>query len=155
MILLRGRKKLFFFLAINKTGAMQTFALDSCLEADTLFLADWALSRVLLMNDARFPWLILVPRRAGVSELHELAHAERMVLIEEVARAARALKSAAAATKINVASLGNVVPQLHVHIVARTPADAAWPNPVWGYGACVPYASGAADALRQRLLEAF
>lgn len=133
---------------------MQTFLLDHRLEADTVFVADWALSRVLLMNDARFPWLILVPRRAGVSELHELAHAERMVLIEEVARAARALKSAAAATKINIASLGNIVPQLHVHVMARTPADAAWPNPVWGSGAPVPYGPGAADALRQRLMAA-
>src|SRR6478735_2916350 len=122
---------------------MQTFLLHPRLEADTLFVADWALSRVLLMNDARFPWLVLVPRRAGVSELHELAHAERMVLIEEIARAARALKSVTAAAKMNVASLGNLVPQLHVHVVARTPADAAWPQPVWGLGPSVPYDSGA------------
>ncbi|HEY1638123.1 MAG TPA: HIT family protein [Rhizomicrobium sp.] len=134
---------------------MQVFELHPRLERDTLFITDWALSRVLLMNDARFPWLLVVPRRGDVTEVHELAHAERMVLIEEVARAARALKSVAAATKINIASLGNVVPQLHVHIVARTPADAAWPNPVWGHGACVPYASGAADALGQRLKAAF
>jgi diadenosine tetraphosphate (Ap4A) HIT family hydrolase len=110
---------------------------------------------VLLMHDARFPWLILVPRRACVSELHELAHADRMVLIEEVARAARALKTVAAATKTNVASLGNIVPQLHMHVVARTPADAAWPNPVWGFGTRVPYGPGAADALRQQLARAF
>ena len=126
---------------------MQVFELHPSLERDTLFITDWALSRVLLMNDARFPWLVLVPRRGGVTEVHELAHAERMVLIEEIARAARALKSVAGATKINIASLGNIVPQLHVHIVARTPADAAWPNPVWAFGTRMPYESGASDSL--------
>ena len=134
---------------------MHTFQLHHRLEADTLFVTDWALSRVLLMNDSQFPWLVLVPRRAGTSELHELAHAERMVLIEEIARAAQALKSVTAAAKMNVASLGNLVPQLHVHVVARTPSDAAWPKSVWGFGAAVPYDSGAGDALLRRLKAAF
>lgn len=130
---------------------MQQFELDPRLRADTLFVMDWALSRVLLMNDARFPWLVLVPRRAGVTELHELAHAERMVLIEEIARASKGLKAVTAAAKMNVAALGNVVPQLHVHVVARNPLDAAWPKPVWGAGTPEPYGPDAGEVLLQRL----
>jgi diadenosine tetraphosphate (Ap4A) HIT family hydrolase len=134
---------------------MHKFQLHHRLEADTLFVADWALSRVLLMNDARFPWLVLVPRRADVSELLELTHAERMVLIEEIARSLRALKATTAAAKMNVASLGNLVPQLHVHVVARNSSDAAWPNPVWGFGAAVRYEAVAREALIRRLKAAF
>ena len=118
---------------------IQTFVLHPRLENDTVFVADYALSRVLLMNDARFPWLLLVPRRAGICQLHELAHAERMVLIEEIARAGKALIAVSAAAKINVAALGNIVPQLHVHVVARNASDPAWPNPVWGFGEPIPY----------------
>ena len=131
------------------------FSLDLRLEADTVFVSDRALSRVLLMNDARFPWLVLVPRRAGVSELHELTHAERMVLTEEIARASRALKAVTSAAKMNVASLGNLVLQLHVHVVARNSSDVAWPNPVWGFGVAVPYEASAREALLRRLKAAF
>ena len=130
---------------------VQSFALHPRLEAHTVFLADWALSRVLLMDDARFPWLVLVPRRANIMELHELTHAERMVLIEEIARAARGLKALTGAAKINVGALGNLVPQLHVHVVGRKPEDAAWPRPVWGHGAAEPYATEAGDALMASL----
>ena len=129
---------------------MRVFALHSRLEADTLFVADWALSRLLLMNDARFPWVVLVPRRADITELHDLAHAERMVLIEEIARAARGLKTVSGVAKINIGSLGNVVPQLHVHVVGRSPSDAAWPGPVWGHGNPQPY-DPAGTALITRL----
>src|ERR1043165_7552532 len=110
---------------------MNKFQLDSRLEADTVFVADWPLSRLLLMEDARYPWLILVPRRAELSEIHDLGHAERMVLMEEIAPAAKGLKALTGAAKINVGALGNVVPQLHVHVVARNPGDAAWAGPVW------------------------
>ena len=130
---------------------MARFALHPRLEADTLFVADWALSRLLLMNDARFPWLILVPRRAEVGALHELAHAERMVLIEEIARVSRGLKEVSGAAKINTGVLGNLVPQLHVHVVGRNTGDAAWPGAVWGHGAPVPYEPAAAAALLARL----
>jgi diadenosine tetraphosphate (Ap4A) HIT family hydrolase len=130
---------------------MVRFELHPHLEADTLFVADWALSRVLLMNDSRFPWLILVPRRAGIAELHELAHGERMVLIEEIARAAHNLKALTNAAKVNIGALGNVVPQLHVHVVARTPDDPAWPGPVWGHATPVPYSTEVADQLIARL----
>jgi diadenosine tetraphosphate (Ap4A) HIT family hydrolase len=118
---------------------MHPFKLHRQLETDTAFVAEWALSRALLMDDSRFPWLVLVPRRVDVMEIHDLAHAERMVLIEEIARAAKGLKSLRGATKINVAALGNLVPQLHIHVVARMPNDAAWPAPVWGCGSRLPY----------------
>ena len=119
------------------------FALDARLAADTTFVADWSLSRVLLMNDRRFPWVILVPRRAGVSEIFDLDESVRAVLMGEIARAAEKLKAWARAhggcDKINVGSLGNMVPQLHIHIVARSTTDCAWPGPVWGVGQAVPY----------------
>ena len=119
--------------------AMEVFTLHDRLKADTVFVADWGLSRVLLMDDARYPWLILVPRRAGLVELHDLKHAERLVLIEEIARASSALKTLTGAAKINAGALGNLVFQLHIHIVARNPGDAAWPGPVWGQGKAVAY----------------
>jgi diadenosine tetraphosphate (Ap4A) HIT family hydrolase len=124
---------------------MDTFVLHERLKADTALVADWGLSRVLLMRDARYPWLILVPRRAGLSELHDLKHAERLVLIEEIARASAGLKTLTRATKINVGALGNMVPQLHVHVVARHDGDAAWPGPVWGQGVAIPYEAAAQD----------
>ena len=130
---------------------MDRFELHARLAADTLPVTDWALSRVRLMNDARFPWLILVPRRAGLTELHDLSHAEGLVLMDELRRASAGLKAVTGAAKINVGALGNLVPQLHIHVVARNPGDAAWPGPVWGAGAAQPYAPGAADALIAQL----
>ena len=116
-----------------------------------MLIADWGLSRVLLMNDSRFPWLVLVPRRADLVELHDLGHAERMVLVEEIARASKSLKALTGAAKINVGALGNLVPQLHVHIVARNSGDAAWPGPVWGQGTAVPYEEDACTAFVAKL----
>ncbi|HEY8698686.1 MAG TPA: HIT domain-containing protein [Rhizomicrobium sp.] len=130
---------------------MNKFLLDPRLEAGAVFVADWPLSRLLLMDDSRYPWLVLVPRRAELSEIHDLGHAERMVLIEEIVRAAKGLKALTGAAKINVGALGNVVPQLHVHIVARNPGDAAWPGPVWGQGTAVSYEAAERDALLVRL----
>jgi diadenosine tetraphosphate (Ap4A) HIT family hydrolase len=127
------------------------FELHPQLEQDTAFVADWALSRVLLMNDTRFPWLILVPRREGLHELHDLTREDRATLMEELARASQKLKMITDAVKINIGALGNMVPQLHVHVIARAPDDAAWPRPAWGYGAAAPYASDARDALLVRL----
>jgi diadenosine tetraphosphate (Ap4A) HIT family hydrolase len=116
-----------------------TFGLDPRLAADTLPVGDLALCRVLLMKDSRYPWLILVPRRAGLSEIHDLAAGERALLIEEAARAGAGLKSLTGAKKINTGALGNMVAQLHVHVVARFVGDDAWPGPVWGSGQAVPY----------------
>ena len=121
-----------------------TFALDPRLADDTLVVGDLPLSRVLLMNDSRFPWLILVPRRGGLSELHDLSRHERAALIEEAARAGEKLKSLTGAAKVNIGALGNIVSQLHVHVVARFAGDAAWPGPVWGTGKATPYPSEAA-----------
>jgi diadenosine tetraphosphate (Ap4A) HIT family hydrolase len=92
-----------------------------------------------------------VPRRAGLCELHDLKHAERMVLSEEIARTSTSLKSFTNARKINVAALGNMVPQLHVHIIARHDDDAAWPKPVWSAGATVAYEQGVKAALVEKL----
>ncbi len=130
---------------------MDTFHLNARLEADTTHIADWGLSRVLLMNEARFVWLILVPRRAGLSEIHDLKHAERMVLIEEISRASEGLKHMTGAKKINSAALGNMVSQLHVHVIARHEGDAAWPNPVWGSGPAVAYEQHVKTALIEKL----
>jgi diadenosine tetraphosphate (Ap4A) HIT family hydrolase len=130
---------------------METFHLHPTLEADTTHIADWGFSRVLLMNDARYPWLILVPRRAGLSEIHDLKHAERMVLVEEINRASIGLKSLTGAKKINTGALGNMVHQFHVHVVARHEGDAAWPGPVWGSGAAVAYEQSVKAALMDNL----
>ena len=116
-----------------------SFALDDRLAHDTLVVGDMALSRVLLMNDARWPWLMLVPRREGLVELTDLDAADRALLIEEAARVALFLKAYAEADKINVSALGNVVRQFHLHLVARAIGDVGWPGPVWGHGAATPY----------------
>lgn len=131
-----------------------TFSLDFRLAADTLPVGDFTLCRVLLMNDSRFPWLILVPRRADLSEIFDLAAPERAVLIEEAAQAGEKLKAFAVAEKINIGALGNMVPQLHLHVVARRPGDAAWPGPVWGAGKASPYAPEASAKLVEDLRRA-
>lgn len=133
---------------------MTDFALHPRLAADTLPVADLPLSRVLLMRDARFPWLILVPRRPGLREVTDLDAGERCILMEEIAAASLALQRDTGAEKMNVGALGNAVAQLHVHVVARFAADAAWPGPVWGSGAAQPYLAGAAEALAGRLASA-
>src|SRR5512138_764384 len=118
------------------------FVLHERLAADTVALADWPLCRVLLMNDASYPWLILVPRRPGLKEIHDLDQPARAQLTEEICRASRALLSRFSPNKINVGALGNLVPQFHVHIIARFKTDPAWPGPVWGKQPPVPYESG-------------
>ena len=119
------------------------FVLHPRLAADTAMIADWPLSRVLLMNDKRYPWIVLVPRRADITELFDLDEAARVTLTSETSRVGVKLKTWAKARggcdKINVGMIGNIVSQLHVHIVARTKTDAAWPAPVWGKGVAVPY----------------
>jgi diadenosine tetraphosphate (Ap4A) HIT family hydrolase len=102
------------------------------LARDTVNIGDLPLSRVLVINDASYPWLLLVPRRVGVSEIVDLDEVEQAQLMTEIARAGRALKAVTACDKLNIAALGNVVPQLHVHVIARRQGDAAWPKPVWG-----------------------
>jgi diadenosine tetraphosphate (Ap4A) HIT family hydrolase len=98
---------------------------------DTALVGDLALSRVLSINDADYPWLILVPRRAGVSEIADLGD-DATRLMAEIAQVSRVLKDATRCDKLNIAAIGNIVPQLHVHIVARRRDDPLWPKPVWG-----------------------
>ncbi len=115
------------------------FTLDPRIEADTIDLAVWPLCRVRLMNDRTYPWLILVPQRPDVTELHHLEPPDRTRCMQEVALAARLLEETTQADKINVAALGNVVPQLHIHVIARYKSDPAWPRPVWGVKEAEPY----------------
>jgi diadenosine tetraphosphate (Ap4A) HIT family hydrolase len=124
------------------------FVLHERLAADTVALDDWPLSRVLLMNDQSYPWLILVPRRPGLKEIHDLGQDDRAQLTEEICRASRALQSRFSPDKVNVGALGNLVPQLHVHVIARFTTDSVWPAPVWGKQPPVPYESG---ALQERI----
>ena len=132
-----------------------TFSLDPQLAADTVPVGDLALSRVLLANDANYPWLILVPRRAGIAELIDLGDNDRLALMRETDAAARALKAITACDKLNVAALGNVVAQLHVHVIGRRHSDKAWPKPVWGVAPAAAYDPAARDgfiaALRRTL----
>jgi len=115
------------------------FTLHPRLAADTAPLADWPLCRVLLMNDAQYPWLILVPRRAEVAEITELSPEDRAILMEEIALASTRLRTHTNPERVNIAALGNVVPQLHVHVAARFTTDAAWPKPIWGAVPPCPY----------------
>jgi diadenosine tetraphosphate (Ap4A) HIT family hydrolase len=130
------------------------FALDPRLAADTAELARWPLCRVLLMNDANYPWLILVPEREGVREIIELSDGDRLLLMEEITRAARLLAAIAKPDKLNIAALGNAVPQLHVHLIARFTDDAAWPRPVWGVKPRLPYAAEAIEDFRRKFAAA-
>ncbi len=118
------------------------FSLDPRLAADTILIKDIGLSRVLLMNDSRYPWLILVPRIAGATELHHLSKSNRDRLMEEITQTSTGLSELYDPDKINVGALGNIVSQLHVHVVARRLSDDAWPGPVWGLGAAIPYSEG-------------
>lgn len=128
----------------------QSFELHSRLTADCVHLGDLVLCRVLLMKDRRFPWCILVPRHPGLTEWHHLPTADHGTLMSEIETVSLALLDAGA-RKINVGSLGNLVPQLHIHVVGRHPDDAAWPGPVWGSGRAEPYDPAALRALAAQL----
>jgi diadenosine tetraphosphate (Ap4A) HIT family hydrolase len=122
------------------------FALHPRLAADTFVVGDLPLCRLLLMNDAQYPWFILVPRRDGAREIYQLADADQQQLLRESAALSRAAMAAFAGEKLNVAALGNVVPQLHVHHIVRFAGDPAWPKPVWGVQPPRPYTSEARAA---------
>ena len=116
-----------------------SFAIDPRLAADTHAIGALPFSELLLMDDARFPWVILVPRIAGARELIDLDEGDQRLLLGEIDHVSRALETLLHPDKLNIAALGNVVPQLHVHVIARFTSDAAWPNPVWGRGERVAY----------------
>ncbi|HEY8329374.1 MAG TPA: HIT family protein [Rhodanobacter sp.] len=130
------------------------FALDPRLAADTRPVASLPLCDVRLMNDARYPWLILVPRRAGLVEITDLSASEQHTLWQEVNRASAALRTVAPCDKLNLGALGNIVRQLHLHLIARRIGDAAWPGPVWGYGRAVAHDSTQLGSLIASLRQA-
>ncbi len=121
------------------------FELDPAFPATSELLGELALCQARLQADARYPWVVLVPRAAGARELEDLRRRAQRQLLEEILAAGRAVRAAGAAlgrpvSKLNVGQLGNLTPQLHVHVVGRRPEDAAWPGPVWGHGTAEPYA---------------
>lgn len=130
------------------------FELDSRLQNDTFFVCDLTLSRVLLMNDSQFPWLILVPMRDDVAEIIDLTEQEQQMLLSESAKVSKVMQKLFSPYKLNVAALGNVVRQLHVHHVARFENDVAWPKPVWGNQSSVAYEeSDAAEIISELKLK--
>lgn len=127
------------------------YELDPRLEADTISLGDFQLCQLLLMNDANYPWFILVPRRADVTEIYHLSKEERTQLMDESSFLAENLADLFQASKMNIAALGNMVPQLHIHHVVRKESDPAWPAPVWGKVPAKPYTPEQLDDIRERL----
>jgi diadenosine tetraphosphate (Ap4A) HIT family hydrolase len=118
---------------------MSDFQLHSQLKKDCFILGNFELCQVLLMNDSQFPWFILVPQRADIREIYELTDAEQILLIQESSYLAKKLAEIFNADKLNIAAIGNVVPQLHLHHVVRYENDKAWAAPIWGKFAAVPY----------------
>ena len=130
---------------------MAEFAVDPAFEAGSIAVGDLPLCQVRLQADARWPWLILIPRRPGLREVEDLSTADRARLIEETVLAGQAVRALGAATgfaveKLNIGALGNVTPQLHVHVVGRRAGDPAWPGPVWGVGVAEAYGDAALEA---------
>lgn len=130
------------------------FELDRRLEAESEPLLWLGLCELRLMNDRRWPWTILVPQRTGIEELHELTPLDQAMLTFETNLVAQAMKQATGCTKVNVAALGNIVRQLHVHVIARNESDPGWPGPVWGYGQREPYVRTELHEFKERLKRA-
>lgn len=133
-----------------------SFRADPAFDAGSVVVCDWSLCQVRLQDDARFPWLILIPRRPGLHEIEDLTAAERAALMEEVVRAGEAVRALGLAAgrpvqKLNVGAIGNVTAQLHVHVVGRRHDDGLWPDPVWGKGAAAPYGAPALQAAVSRI----
>lgn len=128
-----------------------TFSLHPQLESDTLFIADLSLSTLLLMNDKRFPWFILVPRKADIKEIYQLESHDQQQLLKEINSVAKWAQVTFKAEKMNVAALGNMVPQLHIHVIARHKMDEAWPKPVWGMGTKIEYLEAEAKNIIEKM----
>lgn len=133
---------------------MTAFELNERLRADSEFVADLGLCQLRLMDDRRWPWLLLVPQRPGIEELFELKPLDQALITFETNLAAEALKKVTDATKVNVGALGNIVRQLHVHVIARRENDANWPGPVWGFGTREPYCADDKKALIEKIVKA-
>ncbi len=132
---------------------MSGFSLDPRLERDGLLVSNLGLCQLRVMNDQRWPWLVLIPQRDDVSEIFELTPLDQAMLTFETNMVAAALKKVTGATKINIGALGNIVRQLHVHVIARSEGDANWPGPVWGFGAAEPWSDDERKAFAARILE--
>ncbi len=127
------------------------FRLDNRLENDTVKVSSLRLSLVLLMNNSDYPWLVLVPRKEGVREIYELGAQDRAILMDEITAASKVLEKLFKPDKINIGSLGNIVPQLHVHVVGRRQGDKAWPGPVWGATPGRPYSEDEMASLSEKI----
>jgi diadenosine tetraphosphate (Ap4A) HIT family hydrolase len=130
------------------------FDLDPAFSDSAIVLGDLPLSRVLLQDDARFPWLVLVPRRPAIAEIMALEPADRVLLVDEIVAASNALQALYGPDKLNIGTLGNHVRQLHVHVIARFASDLAWPGPVWGHSPAVPYPAHVAGMTADRIAKA-
>lgn len=127
------------------------FELDPVLARDTIKVGEFPLSELRIMNDSRFPWFILIPRRAGISEIYQLGAEDRVALMEESCLLAETLHDAFSGDKLNVAALGNVVHQLHLHHVVRYASDPCWPQPIWGKLPAVPYTEDELASILQKV----
>ncbi|XUY26754.1 HIT domain-containing protein [Agrobacterium sp. rho-8.1] len=135
----------------NWEDALETFRLDERLARDSVLITQLGLCQMRLQNDKRWPWIVLVPQRNDKSELFELTPLDQALVTFETNQVASALKQLTGATKINVGALGNIVRQLHVHIIARKDGDECWPGPIWGHGTAVPYADDDRHDLMKKL----
>ncbi len=131
------------------------FVLDPRLQQDTIDFGHFSLSRLLLMNDCRYPWFILVPQRESLQEIHQLTGADRQQLWDESARLSLWMERYFDADKLNIAALGNIVSQLHLHHVGRRIDDPAWPNPIWGHSPAIPYSPEEIESLYREVQTEF
>jgi diadenosine tetraphosphate (Ap4A) HIT family hydrolase len=132
---------------------LPAFEIDERLQRDGLLITTLGLCQLRINNDRRWPWLVLIPQRDGVSEVFDLTPLDQAMLTFETNMVAAALKKVTGATKINVGALGNIVRQLHVHVIARSEGDANWPGPVWGFGSAEPWDDEARKAFAARIVE--
>jgi len=137
-----------------RSPSRQPLLLHPQLQKDCIIIGQFPLSLLLLLNDCNYPWFILVPQRENIREIHHLSVLDQQQLMRESSALAACMEQVFQADKINVAALGNVVPQLHVHHIARYTSDPAWPAPVWGTLPAIPYAPDAADARCERMRNA-
>ena len=128
------------------------FSINPQLEQDSIFLDRWTLCDVRLINDQQYPWILLIPRREGVRDLHELTQEDYLQLMKESRRLSETMQTVFQSEKMNVAALGNVVPQLHLHHIARYQSDPAWPKPVWGVFPMQPYSNEQLQEIKEKLL---
>jgi len=133
---------------------MSDFVIDPRLDRDSTLLMKLGLCQLRLMQDSRWPWVLLVPQRGGISEMFDMTPLDQTMLTFETAITAKAVKQATGCLKINVGALGNQVRQFHLHIIARNEGDPAWPGPVWGHGEASPWTRTARAEFTERLLEA-